>query len=350
MSEVQRVDKSSSPTFIGVLPPLAPDVADTWCDTSAVPYALKVWNGTYWRTLSYYSVRGLQGTAGYIAGGSWSTNASRIDKLWFGGETVAAIATNLGVGVEASHGGQSVQKGYTCGGFVGGPGFRTTIQAFVFSAETNSSLSFGLTTATADGAAVCSGDAMYSVLGYDSVDVNGRSDLNKMSFNVENNQALGKSLTQTAYGRFHVETPIEKGYFLGGKGATAQSGCNRLVFCNETVNSISSGLSLARWSGYSVNTQAVGYLCAGSTGSLQSRVDKLEFTTEVLASVSGALSTESYKGADVNSGLAGYICGGYTTAEISTVRRMYFLDEVFTSLVSGLTVARLGASGFENMS
>lgn len=149
------------------------------------------------------------------------------------------------------------------------------------------------------------------------------------------------------------------GYAGGGVEASNVTTIDKLAFATDAVAAIVSGLTIARREIIAgVASDLAGYACGGTTGGGSparfSTIDKLLFSDDSVAAITSGLSgTRNSGAAGFDSATAGYACGGLIqntpTISLTTIDKIAFSDDSRTTIVSGLTGVRHdGVAGFEN--
>ena len=183
-------------------------------------------------------------TAGYLSG-AWTgaVNSTAIKKLTYSGETLSTISATL-----SQEGYSSAQNvvtkgvaGYHAGGNPGGSSVTDRIEKLTFSGETTSTLSAVLATAVRG----CGGMSNNAVAGYIfGSTAPATNTIQKLTFSTEAIATLGITLSTTRSEAGGFAQAGVAGYCMGDSGYTA---CNKIDFSDDTISTLSSGLSTARY-------------------------------------------------------------------------------------------------------
>lgn len=149
------------------------------------------------------------------------------------------------------------------------------------------------------------------------------------------------------------------GYAVGGDESGNVTTIDKLTFATDNVVAIVSGTTVTRRefvAGFA--SDLAGYACGGTTGgggpTHFSTIDKLLFSDDSVAViVSGLTGTRTAGAGGFESITAGYACGGLVqnspTISLTTIDKLLFSDDSVTTITSGLTSTRqAGLTGFDS--
>jgi len=126
---------------------------------------------------------------------------------------------------------------------------------------------------------------------------------------------------------------------------------DKILFANDTVSTLATGASLARYvaSGFS-NSGVAGYLAGGGNSAIRrTTVYKFAFPADTRTTLGTGLSTAT--GGPMgfaNSGVAGYSAGGETPTYVTTVDKFAFPGDTRSTLGTGLSGVRAFGATAEN--
>jgi hypothetical protein len=241
------------------------------------------------------------GVAGYF-----SVGGSSIDKFAFPSDSRTTLGSGLSINRSSLAGfANSAVAGYALGGSIwtGSSTLRyTTVDKWAFPADTRTTLSPGLATAT------------------DS---------------------------QTGMANFGVA-----GYSAGGNDGSRISSVRKFAFPSDTQSNLATGLSNAVSEPAGMANQSVAGYVSGGGFPIIGTVDKFAFPSDTKSTLGTGLSQVRRGHAGfANSGIAGYFGGGNddsTGTRLSSVDKFDFTNDSRSTLASGLSVATIWVSGFSN--
>jgi len=280
--------------------------------------------------------------AGYFAGGysSLPNVLTTVDKFVFSNDSRTTLATGLSsTRLGLSGFANSGVAGYTAGG----QGGTTPMDKFAFTNDSRTSLATNLSVARDRPPSFAnSGVAGYSGGGTTS------STVDKFAFPTDSRTTLSDELSGTNLGTGFANS--------GVAGYVAQSGTvNKFNFSNDSRTTIADQLSSGKSrSTACANSGTAGYVAGGRSGSTRfDTIEKLNFSNDSASALSAVLSTGSDDFAGMaNSGTAGYFGGGASTDSISgylsRVDKLAFSNDSRTTLATGLSGQRTALGAFAN--
>jgi hypothetical protein len=256
-------------------------------------------------TVGYSDFGGASWGSGYMLGGltaPYTTNAT-IRGLAFSSDATRQLASNLASGHEDGPSVQSVASCYQMGGNVGQialPGF-TGIDRLSFASEASTRLS--TTMANVHGNTT-SGGFSAPAYGYGS---GGTSDLgtsvvtniDRLSFSTEQVAQLATGLGTGWQAHASHSSPFA-GYMTGGNpgnGTTPpyHSRILRMVFASEVITTLATTLTRNHFGACPSQSRQAGYQVGGNySGSATTMISKLIFSNETTASVTSGLTVARY--------------------------------------------------------
>jgi hypothetical protein len=156
-------------------------------------------------------------------------------------------------------------------------------------------------------------------------------------------------LTRTYGSGVHSAT---SGFCGGGQiitGSTSSTRIDELIFSNDTLASITSGLNNAEHGACSFSSGAKGFFCGGCVGATATyitNIDKLTFATKTVAANGTGLTIAHQGGPSYGSDDAGYVNGGTTSGATftSTAQKLSFATEALSTL-SNMSYPRSAGAG-----
>jgi hypothetical protein len=291
----------------------------------------------------------ITGFSGYIMGGnSGGIYYDVIDRLKFNDNSSTAITATLYAGRYGCIGFNSSSAGYATGGYIG---FNSdSIDKFTFSTETDVRLTGTLSvlkTARYHGAGLNSSSNGYTAAGDNSTVIS------KLIFANDTNDSIVSVISR---GRSYTTgiNSSTNGYTVGGRwgGVNYIGSIEKIVFSTDTNSTISAVLSAARDEFGGFNSTSAGYIPGGyqSPAGIYSRFDKFIFSGETCAQIAATnLSIPTLGATGINSNISGFTCGGYAGGtDTKNVDRMIFSTEVNGALGDILSNARSMECGVQS--
>lgn len=404
MAMLQAVNRSVGPTYVGPNTPPSPLDSETWCDTSAVPYVLKVWSdfSGSWGELAQYPESGIIGSGvspattkyrpqrnvwvvvqcestdgiptGYPAGTNWfdpcngnaktydgtdwvdftfgelsggnagySGTSGNIEILSFSSETLSDSGVSFPNDHTNGHSFNSADKGYTVGGTAS-----TSGSAYVFSTDTVSNLGALLSAAHAAGDGFESEVNGYSHGGVTS-NVGGplQTYMFRIPFTTETATNFGTD--PNSFELMRGFNSADSGYMLNGTNGSMTGPYNivsKIPFSTETPSNLGAILSQAKSAGACAESLTHGFMLAGylAGGPPVNTVEKLDFSSDT-ATAPSALPYSTYRCSANNSLDSAYVYGGisYTT----TIGKLLFSGDVTSTLAVALSSPAVEGECFE---
>jgi hypothetical protein len=184
--------------------------------------------------------------------------------------------------------------GYTVGGYAGG--YVSTVDRFLFSNDSRTTLSTGLSGDRYDLAAMASSVAGYATGGYQGSSPTGRTTV-----------------------------------------------VDRFLFSNDSRTTLGTGLSAVNASNAACASSVAGYTGGGQNAN----IDRFLFSNDSRTTLSATLSTTREYLAAMASSAAGYWGGG--SPSITTVQKLLFSDDSIGTLGTGLSVNTTAAGAMANL-
>jgi len=220
-----------------------------------------------------------------------------------------------------------------------GPG-TTTVDKFVYSTNTRSTLGTGLTANSYEMA----GTSNTGVGAYMSL--RGTA-LNKFSLPSDTRSTL-TSIPSTRFTHAGAENDGVAGYLMGGYDGSFNrlSSIVKILYSNDSNSTIATTLSTARNDGTGMSNDGVAVYAAG--GQLEgTTVDKIAVPADTRTTLATGLSSSNRSGAGFNDkGVAGYIGGG--TGLLSGVNKFAFPSDTRSSSTTLSVSARWGFATEQN--
>lgn len=244
---------------------------------------------------------------GYIVAGAsgGDTPVSSVEELNFTTEAIAA-STAFPTTITNTTCVSSQKKGYTMGGSEGGA--VTTIRAFLFSAETWSSLSATLNTARSQGCGIHS-----STTGYHAGGAPANSVIEDLDFAAETSAPIGATLAANRALAAGAQSH-QAGYIIGGNsGAAATTTVYKLTFTGESTSTLAGTLDLIKQNSAGMNSTLKAYEMGGDDDvgpTYRSSINAITFSTDAVATIADTLSVTRSGGCGWSATAKGYLAGG----------------------------------------
>jgi hypothetical protein len=284
--------------------------------------------------------------AGYVFGGVGPL--SSVERLQFSNDAISTISATLSAGRQGVTASESIANAYIAGGSAASV-FVSTVDKMQFSSQTISNLSGSALSAIKDLMAGFSSNLYGYFAGGRTNTFGGTTAvIERIQFSNDARTNIAATLTQTRGEIGAGFNSAVAGYAAGGQyvGPTRVSFVDKLLFSNESVSRLGTGLSSNRAWLAGFESDLFGYAAGGNTGSFQSTVDKFAFSNDARTTLGTGLSSARGLAAGFRSQINGYVLGGYTgSVVLTTVDKFAFSNDARSTLGTGLTTARWQFSG-----
>ena len=162
--------------------------------------------------------------------------------------------------------------------------------------------------------------------------------------------AAGTSVASSASNSVTPPSP-NSGYFAGGGSGSGVATVDKFLFADDTRSTLSTGLSVARWSlAAMANSGVAGYVGGGYGPDRPSAVvDKFALPSDSRSTLGTGLSIGNQElAAMANSGTAGYFGGGVNLGYYKTIEKFAFSNDSRTILTATLIYERKGLAAMAN--
>jgi len=223
--------------------------------------------------------------AGYWAGGGSYSDV--VSKFNFSSETEANLAATLGTGRNNLASVQSSSMGYVLGGYNGSAS--NVIDDINFSDDTSSTVGTTLGTSRYGAGGVSSSTKGYVMGGQGPI-----SSIEAFVFSGETISTLGATMSASRANILSGVQSADAGYCAGGEEASKVNKIEKFTFSSETSANLAATLGTARQRTGSVSGTDKGYFFGGDNAGDFTDIDDIDYATDASATLAAVLPTAKY--------------------------------------------------------